>query len=1092
MKSKTEAATKNITFAFDIGHSSIGWSALSVGTDYNPATLRVLGAGTVLFQKDSCLASSRRGFRRARRNIAARRARIAALSAYLLSLGVLTKEQLAANTTSAPWLLAARVLASDGKKLLSWPELWAVIRWYAHNRGYDGNALWAGDDALGEPGDEPDSAELKEDAQKVKNAQALLEKFHTTTMAETVCAFLEVEPLGSKSSSTKRFKGENAAFPRPIVENEVRRILNAHLGKLTGLDDSVLRALLVRAPAARRRFVGGLLFGQAVPRFNNRIIPKCRISGKNTPNKSSRAFLLYRWGRLLNNLTVRDPATDSGRPLDPDERKKLHDIMLAEGFFTKTSLNAAIRQVTACEPFNTESYFMTEEMEEALVLDPVKKAIASNTILKAIWPALPEAVRDLACSRLQAQKAVSAAALFAAMERAGHSSAPAKAALKAAKVKGKTPPEHRSIHASFPSGRAAYASPVLLHAFEQCLAGIDPVSEKGCLYETPEIRARLLAQADNVDHLTNNHLVRHRLKIFRRLLAQMVGEFANGDPKRVAHVVVEVVRDLQAFSGLNSKEMAQALSQKLGNFRQVAATLEKEAAAAGVPVTGSLIRKARLLVDQQFKCPYTGATIGWNHLLDGQLEIEHIIPRSLRPSDALSSCVLTFRSVNDMKGQRTAAQFIKDCQSQPVPGADNLSIWTWKAFQDNAEKISRPDRAYRPFDDDRKRCRRRSELLLVERYDPRDGDFTDRDLTQTSHLNKLAIQIVLHDLGIAAVHVPGSVTGFLRPRLSIDSCLFQAVPRIQAAAQLRRQKAAERLGIRLGEGDLPEEAEEKLTAAARITKQEVRDLSHLHHAMDAVTQALAFLLFDPADWKLLVKRHIPASSRSYLLQKYPALSFSRQDDLDIKPLPAPVLASVADALRENRVVQHVPSRMHGMVVDQTTWRIVDDSDPKKIKLDQQTRDARTGKPARKPAEAKQSLILGGPAAPADSKLRQIKGAVQISENWGLALDPAPTIIPFFKVFPRIRDLRQQNGNRPVRIIRRGDLIRVSNGNFKGIWKVLSIKDNSSGLALDLNIPDKVAVENRTADTKINVRLASLISSGITILKPTLTGSCPTT
>jgi hypothetical protein len=50
---------------------------------------------------------------------------------------------------SHPWLLAARILAAPSnekaKHLLTWPQLWDVLRWYAHNRGYDGNLRWSGD-----------------------------------------------------------------------------------------------------------------------------------------------------------------------------------------------------------------------------------------------------------------------------------------------------------------------------------------------------------------------------------------------------------------------------------------------------------------------------------------------------------------------------------------------------------------------------------------------------------------------------------------------------------------------------------------------------------------------------------------------------------------------------------------------------------------------------------------------------------------------------------------------------------------------------------------------------------------------------------
>ncbi len=1090
-------ARRDLVFAFDIGHSSIGWAVLREGAKYDLGALRVVAAGTVLFQKDSCLASQRRANRRTRRTIAARRARVANLSAHLEKLGVLTSAQLRANTTSAPWLLAARVLASGGARKLAWPELWAVLRWYAHNRGYDGNALWAGDEAA--PADDPEAAE---DTEKVENARKLLEQYGKSSMAETMCAFLGLDPLGRKQASTRYFKGQKAAFPRDVVVAEVRRILEAHKGVLPKVDDALVLALLEAAPDPKRTFRGGLLFGQKVPRFDNRLIPHCRITGKNTPNKSSRAFLLYRWGRLLNNLVVYDGSTRAARTLTPDERRALHEKMLAEGFFDKRSLNRALREVTGCEPYNTESYFLTEEMEEALVLDPVKKLVATNQILKAIWPVLPDHAKTWAENRLRKRRPLTAEAIFDEMRAHGDDPAPARAALAAIRGRGRSrsraavAPEKKHLAASFPSGRAAYASPILLKAFGQCLDGIDPASPEGCLYETPEIRGRLLAEAGNIDHLTNNHLVRHRLRIFRRLLGQMLDEFAGGDKTSVGSVVVEVVRELQTFSGLDSVAMAKKLKQQLGNFRSVAKELEKEAAAAGVLVTGSLLRKARILVDQGFRCPYTGVKLEWDHLFTGQLEIEHIIPRSLRPSDALSSCVLTFRSVNDMKGQRTAAQFIKECQGQSIPDIDRpeLRVLAQERYRKNVDAIKKPAKKYSPSKDDFKRCRRRAELLLLESYDQRNADFTDRDLTQTSHLNKLAIRLVRHDLGIDAIHVPGSVTGFLRPKFSLDSCLSAAVPRIQAEQKKRRAQAAERLGIRLGEGELPEDAEERLTSASRLVKQEIRDLTHLHHAMDAVTQALSYLLFDPADWKILLKRHIPERDRLRLQAKYPILAFSRDGDLSIPAIPPALLQSAVQALEQKRVVQHVPSRMHGISVEQTTWRILDASNPDQIKLDQQRRDERTGLPTRKKAEEKASRLLGGPFAPDNSKLKAIKGAVTIKNNWGLALDPVPTIIPFFKVFSRIRELRRQNQNRPIRIIRRGTLLRIERGNYAGTWRVLSPKSTQDyGLCLDLVNTDNPKDSNaRFPDFRGNAKIEKLLQGGLTILKPTLTGSCPTT
>lgn len=1074
-----------IAFSFDVGHSSIGWAVFQIA-DTPESFHSLLGTGVVLFPKDSCLASARRGFRRSRRNIAARRSRIDRLKNYLAGLGVLSRQQLDANPNSHPWLLAARVLASNGQKTLTWEELWTVLRWYAHNRGYDGNALWAGDAA---------DADDKEDNDKLQNANALMERHGTLTMAETFCKALGLDPLGDVKASRVYFKGNNAAFPRGVVTEEVRRILAAHSGILPKVDDALCEILLHNAASSGlelpARFQGGLLFGQYVPRFDNRIIPACRITGKNTPLKKCPEYLLYRWGRLLNNLTVFDAAGQI-RTLLPAERKAMHARMEADGFFTKRTLNAALKDATGCTPANTEGFFLTEEMEKALVLDPVKKLLATNQILRDIWPLLSAECRIKAQTSLASGKKIRLGDILAEMEAAGKDTTAARDALASLQKKAKKKDADlvtRRFSADYPSGRAAYCREILAKTFAESMAGKDSTKVGGCLYETEEIRNRLLQEP--LEKQTNNHLVRHRLLIFERLLDHMVAEFAGGDKKRVAATVVEVVRELQEFSGLNAQEIAQKLNEKLGNFRSVAKNLEEAIAHSEekVPITGSLIRKARILEDQGFICPYTGAPLGYPDLLADRLEIEHIIPRSLRPSDALSSCVMTFRSVNDMKGQRTAMQFICDCEKQgrEVPGHENIQITTRKAYEDF---VAKHKKQYRFGTDDRRRCERRAELMLMERYDQRNADFTERDLTQTSHLNKMAIRLVKQRIGVDAKHLPGSVTAFIRQKLHIDECLFNAVPRLQRAARGETKPPKRKIkGV-----EAPAEPIQSDMPPRKLTKADIRELTHLHHAMDAVTQGLALLLFDPEDWPLLVKRNLPDGEKRLLKTRYPFLLFNGDNNISIQDLPEDALQTISDRLAECRVVRHIPAKMHGIVVDQTTWGIVAAGAITKLRQKTEVKNARyddNGTRFVKIAEEKRSLLLGGPAAPA-GKLANIKGAILITENWGCALDPVPTVIPHFKVYPQLRALREKNGNRPVRILRKGSLIQVKDGIYQGIWSVASIKDNADAICLDINSADKVKIENGSTDSKINVRLDSLLKADLKILKPKLTGACPTT
>lgn len=294
----SKKSNANLSLAFDVGHSSIGWAVLQSGANSSSANPVLLGCGAVIFPADDCLASQRRAFRRQRRHIRSTRQRIARMKKLLAHLGVLTAQQLDVPGVAWPWKLAARVLC--GGKTLTWPQLWDVLRWYAHNRGYDGNRRWSAADAEA----------LKEDTEKEEKARSLLSEFkekHRTdgTMAEVFCDQLGIDPLGKKRASTFRFKGLNAAFPRDVVEGEVRWILRAHFGKLEKVDAYLERALIgcdsrdklawhsipcpeLKLPA---RYQGGLLFGQLVPRFDNRIITKCPTSGE----KSRRGIAANFW-----------------------------------------------------------------------------------------------------------------------------------------------------------------------------------------------------------------------------------------------------------------------------------------------------------------------------------------------------------------------------------------------------------------------------------------------------------------------------------------------------------------------------------------------------------------------------------------------------------------------------------------------------------------------------------------------------------------------------------------------------------------------------------------------------------------------------
>ena len=336
----------SLILSFDIGYASIGWCVLSA-KEKAPALPDILGTGAVTFPTDDCLASQRRDLRRSRRHIRSTRQRIERLKRWFVHMGILDRASLDRPGHAAPFLLAAAAL--QGHRTLDAWELWNVLRWYAHNRGYDGNSRWA----KGE--------EAKEDTEKVQAAHALMLQHGTHSMCETVTACMGLKPAehAKTISSFLPYKTLNAAYPRTTVTEEVRKLLNLHLGKIPKLDAEAVRYILKEAELTAgeraklveanirlpKRYFGGLLFGQLIPRFDNRIISRCPITWAKTydeaigvgetdakarqladkfakvPASKCSEFFRFRFAMLLANFKV-----DDGQPMSRVLRQSLWDL----------------------------------------------------------------------------------------------------------------------------------------------------------------------------------------------------------------------------------------------------------------------------------------------------------------------------------------------------------------------------------------------------------------------------------------------------------------------------------------------------------------------------------------------------------------------------------------------------------------------------------------------------------------------------------------------------------------------------------------------------------------------------------------------
>lgn len=1105
--SKASQAKKidgDLALAFDVGHSSIGWAVLQSLPSQSPS---LLGCGAVIFPADDCLASQRRGFRRQRRHVRATRQRIARLKKLLAHLAVLSRKDLDAPGCAWPWLLAARVLR--GGELLTWAELWDVLRWYAHNRGYDGNKRWSAQEAVAEA----------EDTEKVSNARALYEKYGTHTMSETFCAVCGLDPLGEKRSCNlsgdKRPKAMNAAFPREDVEAEVRAILEKHIGVLPKLDAAFIRALFsdwraIPAPGLKlpQRYRGGLLFGQLVPRFENRIIARCPITFERVlqqisaetgdaerakaeaakrakvPAKECREFYEFRWAMQLANVMV---ATNGSRHpqrlIENENWRRAVDVRIRErGYFTPGEFKKAVSEATGGAKDNLGQMLLHPDAQKALLLDPVKKLISSDALVSAVWPHLSKPMQQRAAGKWRRGKTLTLAQLVADASDAAAIQTALQKHLDTAntkKAKRENPLTREQLlatplHVERLEGRAPYHREILREAVADVMErGIHPNEEtgsaRGTLFRSDAIRDAQLRR--DIDEQTNNHLVRHRLRILERLHADLLKAYAADDKTRIARLTIEVNRDLREFSGMTAKQIVTDFNRRLNNFKTVSDRLEKAFAGKDVPITPGLIRKARIAEDLGWKCPYTGKSFDEFDLLYRRVDKDHIIPRSDRPSDSLDSLVITFTEINRWKGKRTAVRFVEEEQSKPVPGLPHLTIKPLTVFQKDVEAME----TFKGHDDDKRRKKNRKRLLQIRDFVEK--EFVPADLTQTSQLVRLgaqALERAYDGKGPKPLSLPGSVTGAVRKSWDVLHCLASANPCV----------------------------------TKETTKAEVRDITHLHHALDACVLGFASIFLpgrgrDGGAWELLVKRRLNPDEQKRAREVFGAqIEITQAGELRLADLAPQFKEQIRQRLVERRVVQHVPAEMAGLPAQLNAWR-VEHVEGSRAFLRQRMRQADgTRKDSRKDVEL--SKLIGLEPEGDAGKLKALKAALILDQNYGIAIldhvePPEPPqqkgkrhqqppsavveAIPYHKVWHRLQRLKERNLGKMPRVLRKGMLIHVPDGNYcRGFWRVVSIKNTEAfGLVVDVAAPDGTGMSRQ------NQKVLNLIRDGLQLIETPLNG-----
>ncbi len=247
-------------------------------------------------------------------------------------------------------------------------------------------------------------------------------------------------------------------------------------------------------------------FGQLVPRFDNRIISTCPITGDKVPSKNCAEFLKFRWAMTLANIRVAGAKEKELRPLSAVERKKINSTMESEGALTPTALKKSVRETTNCTRDNLDTMLMHPDAKDALLLNPIQKLVRSEK-LKTLWPTFSYPVQKRARDLWQRGKMVTLEDICGIAQKRGELLTGFEAELN--KIADSTNTKRGKKEGSFnreallkeplivkkSAGRAAFARVLLIRAYAEVMAGKHPKEEGGCLFITEEIRQKQLQEA---------------------------------------------------------------------------------------------------------------------------------------------------------------------------------------------------------------------------------------------------------------------------------------------------------------------------------------------------------------------------------------------------------------------------------------------------------------------------------------------------------------------------------------------------------------------------------------------------------------------
>ncbi len=615
-------------FAFDMGKASIGYC---VREDFDIKCL-----GSLIIDVDHASIDGIRKSRRIHRTIDSHKSREKYFNNLWTDCGLeilekqdirFSKEFSSQNDDTIYTSCLLRIALLQGKKLEEW-QIYKALHSAIQRRGYDDSLPWATLD------EQNTGKELIKDY-TTENGQELIisDEYKYPCYYEAVRLKLweEKNPENLKKfvplENVTKVRNSSMSTTRELVKKELSKLWQEAQKQILALKKIPVEEFLYgEAKIAYasfnlqkyQKFRGKIkdlegVLSQKVPRFDNRIIMKCKLLPKRNVCKSSNLeYIIFSLLMQLKNLRYVNMDGANGTRLSVDEIKSIYEAKLPSW----------IKQHKELKLGKNPSFTITDTDISSAIGIPRKYFKELNKLEKIT---VNTSGRSSFCKRACQimNKIILAGELYP-----------------------------HDVDLSEFIDKTSTNNPITKEEIDEM---VSKIGDWNNLY-VPDNREIMYIKSTDERKQTDifigsitNPIVRNRLQLFRDLLLKLKKEYGTPDK-----VIFEFIRDGSANS-LFSKNKADATASYYEKLRKKNDDIKEK---LGDEYSIKKLVKMKLLEEQNYQCYYTGQKIAPSDI--DNYDIEHIFPRSFMGCDALYNKILCLPYVNRKeKKDRTPYDWFK-------------------------------------------------------------------------------------------------------------------------------------------------------------------------------------------------------------------------------------------------------------------------------------------------------------------------------------------------------------------------------------------------------------------------------------------------